>query len=67
MFISKKKILFLKSFIYFFIEEEIENYNKKYLLYMYKATLTAINISQKVYIITMDCFLVLYVYNKEQQ
>ena len=56
----------IQSFIYFFIEEEIGNYNKKYMLYLYKTTLTATNIIQKVYIITMDGFLMLCVYNEEQ-
>jgi len=62
---SKKKRLFNHLYI-FFIEEEIENYNKKYILYLYKATLTASNISQKVYIIIMDGFLMLCVYNEDQ-
>jgi hypothetical protein len=70
MCISKKKTtfnhLYIFIFIYFVIGEEIENYNKKYQLYLYKATLTASNISQKLYISTMDFFLMLYVYNEEQ-
>jgi len=57
---------YLIIYIFFFIEEEIENYNKKYILYLYKATLTASNISQKVYIIIMDGFLMLCVYNEDQ-